>query len=610
MSRVCDSTFWTLLFRMQVYPSRKNNAAFLYTKMLPALNSRPLLSNLDQGPAEYLEVPDPISAQSYHPLALLALSSSPSIGSRPTKYAQLLVKNAAVQLAFSEIENFRASSMDPEDTRILKLTARNLANFGSTINPNTVGDGSLGATLSDTWDLLDKLLRKITFASSKAIDQSSHGLTSASMNDDFAQGRIVSMKTHAGSAAHPLFGRLRKDDYEQVVKNLMGDPKPDPILIPAVLTDEHLPPVAKDYHQASSYLQRIADACSLLLQQRRLIKNAPAFAASAAQHVLMVVLPMPNKDPKFCFWRRSEMRRETQMNLLFLIRRICRIYSAATACVQASRGLIAIRSTAFACAACIADAICRVVAHDDPSTFALHYSGLCEGPTEPFGIEAGTYDTLGSNLPIYDPAICSLRFQCLEYLRFLTLNKDGSRKRTVFNFDKSLSPMQDDLILVDQLSIQLALLRPFPRTEEALMNRSAQLISGANGSIIEVLPEFEYFRDIVFHFKHAVSGTSPTPENSDSQHWLPSDATLHWQVRRQEKDIPILQYSVAAFQGHPQEFVPRIAQQEEKSKSSGSYFLGFKVLWAAKTRIERSRLSSADPTTVVNSCGEKFLNKR
>jgi hypothetical protein len=219
---------------MQVYPSRKNNAAFLYTKLMPALNSRPLLSNLDQGPAEYLEVPDPISAQSYHPLALLALTTSPSIGSRPAKYAQLLVKKAAVQLAYNEIENLRASSMDPEDTRILKLTARNLANFASTINPNTVGDGSLGVALSDTWDLLDKLLRKITFASSKAIDQSSHGLTSSSMNDDFAQGRIVSMKTHAGSAAHPLFGRLRKDDYEQVVKNLMGDPKPDPILIPAV----------------------------------------------------------------------------------------------------------------------------------------------------------------------------------------------------------------------------------------------------------------------------------------------------------------------------------------------------------------------------------------
>jgi hypothetical protein len=608
--RIMDSTFWTLLFRMQVYPSRKNDAAFLYKKLLPALNSRPLLSNLDQGPAEYLEVPDPVIAQSFHPLARLALCTTPATGMRPSKYAQLLVMNAAANLAYNEIENAGASSMDPEDTRILKLAGRNLANFASTIHPNTVGDGTLGASLSDTWDLLDTLLKKINYSASKPMDQYSHGLSASAMNDDFAQGRIVSMKTNAGSAAHPLFGRLRRDNYEQVVKNLMGDPRPDPILIPAVLTDEELPPVATDYATASSYLQRIADACSLLLQQRRLIKNSPAFAASAAQYALMVVLPMPNADAKFCFWRKGEMRRETQLNLLFLIRRICRIYSAATACVQASRGLIAIRSTAFACAACVADAICRVKAVDDPSTFALHYSGLCEGPTEPFGIEAGAFDTLGANLPIYDPAICSLRFQCLEYLRTLTFKKDGTRRGTIFNFDKSLSPTEADLVLIDQLSIQLALQRPYPKTEQALMNRAANLISGRNGSIIEVLPEFAYFRDIVFHFKHAVSGKAATPEVPASHTWLPSDATLHWETQRRDKEDPILVYRVTAFQGHHQEYVPRIAQQEEKSKSSKSAFKGFLSLFSAKTGLERSRLSSADANTVVNSCGEKFLNKR
>jgi len=607
-ARILDSTFWTLLFRMQVYPSRKNNAAFLYTKLLPALNSRPLLSNLDQGPADYVEVPDTISAQSYHPLALLALASTPAPSQRSSKYATLLVKNAAVDLAYAEIENAPPSSMDPEDTRILKLTGRNLANYASTLNPNNVGDGSLGASLSDTWDLLDKLLKKINFAASKPMDQYSHGLSASAMNDDFAKGQIVSLKAGAGSAAYPLFGRLRRDNYEEVVKNLMGDPRPDPIVIPAVLTDEKLPPVATDYMTAASSLQRIADACSLLLQQRRLIKNSPAFAASAAQYALVTVLPMPNSDPKFCFWRKGEMRRETQLNLLFLIRRLCRIYSAATACVQASRGLIAIRSVAFGCAACVADAICRVVAVDDPSTFALHYSGLCEGPTEPFGIEAGAFDTLGSNLPIYDPNIVSLRYQCLDYLRNLTLKDDGTRKNTIFNFDKSLSPMKGDIVLIDQLSIQLALQRPFPRTPQAMMNYSASLIAGRNGSIIEVLPEFEYFRDIVFHFKQAVSGKAPTPEVPDSHTWLASNATLHWEVRRRDKEDPILIYNVTAFQGHHQEFVARVAQQEEKSKSSA--FQGFLSLFGGKSKIERSRLSSADPTTVVNSCGEKFMAKR
>ena len=66
------------------------------------------------------------------------------------------------------------------------------------------------------------------------------------------------------------------------------------------------------------------------------------------------------------------MRRETQTNLLFLIRRMCRIYSAATACVQQSRGLVATRTTAFACAVVIADAVTRVEAVDDPSPFVLY----------------------------------------------------------------------------------------------------------------------------------------------------------------------------------------------------------------------------------------------
>jgi hypothetical protein len=157
------------------------------------------------------------------------MSTTPAAGFRSSKYTTLLVMNAALDLAYSEIEKCGPSSMDPEDSRILKLTGRNVANFASTINVNTVGDGTLGVTLSDTWDLLDMVLKKINFAASKPMDQYSHGLSVSAMNDDFAQGKIVSMKTHAGSAAHPLFGRLCGSCQE-----LDGDPRPDPILIPAV----------------------------------------------------------------------------------------------------------------------------------------------------------------------------------------------------------------------------------------------------------------------------------------------------------------------------------------------------------------------------------------
>ena len=604
--RLLDSSFWTLLLRMQVYPSKRNTAEFLYTKLLPALNSQPLRSNMDQGPADYHPVPDTVSAQTYHPLAKLAMCTSAQMGKRPAKYSMLLLMNAAVDLAYAEIENAPPSSLDPEDTRILKLTGRNLSNFASTMDVNTIGDGSLGPTLASTWDLLDKMHKQINLTASKPTDQYSHGLTKAALSDDFSKGHIESLRTDAGSAAHPLFGRLRRDDYENVVRKLMGDPRPDPILIPAVLTDEELPPIATDYSTAASSLQRIADACSLLLQQRRLIKNASAFAASAAQYAMTVILPMPNSDARYCFWRKLDMRRETQLNLLFLIRRICRIYSAATSCVQPSRGLVAIRTITFASAACVADAICRVKAVDDPSTFALHYSGLCEGPTQPFAIEAGSFDTLGSNLPIYDPNLCSLRFRCLDYLRELSVKPDGLKRNTIFGFDNNMTPLEGDLVLINQLSIQLALQRPYPPTDEAMINHAANVISGKNGSIIEVLPEFEYFRDIVFHFKHAVSGKSAVDESTENKAWLPQDATLHWQVKRKEKDDPRLYYSVTAFRDHPQEYVERVAQEP----TSATAFKGFLSLFSSKTKMERYRLSSADPTTVVNSCGDKFQKKR
>lgn len=587
--RITDSTFWVCLFRMQVYPSKRNTSEFLYEKLLTSLNSRPLHSNYcggGNGGGEFMYPPPTKGAAlQYYQLALLGLTYIPDLmmmdggggggattTTTPTvEYSSLLVRNAAVEIAYRGIEDARPSSMDPEDTRILQLTARNLANFASTLNSsssasaaagtsssssmslgvvgetNTISGGGgggadatmVGIALSNTWELLDKLLAKLSIASSRPLDQHSAVTTvvGGGGGDAFDRGLLKTLRAGEGSASHPFFGRLRRDNYEEVVKALMvrgsihrvlssfilydfiavhnevftmpllfllllipilfqGDPRPDPILIPAVLTDEGMPEVATDYHTAASSLLRICHACSLLLQQRRLVKNAPAFVASAAQHALTVTLPMPHLDASICFWRRNPMRRETQTNLLFLIRRMCRIYSAATSSVQQSRGLVGIRTTAFACGACVADAIARVKCIDDPSPFSLHYSGLNEGPTRPFGFESGSFESLAANLPIYDPQLTALRFQCLDYMRGMTINDDETWNPTIFNFDISLTPHGGDLELINHLSIELALPRPYPCTETAMITHAARLISGQNGAILEILPEFEYFRDV------------------------------------------------------------------------------------------------------------------
>jgi len=603
--RISDSSFWVVLFRMLVYPHKKHGAELLYTSLLPSLNSRPLWSNLDEGPAEYMDLPDADDVITFQPLSLLALTTIPVAGARPSKYSSFLVMSAAVDIAYQSLTSMGPGSMDPEDSRILKLSGRNLANSAASLDPGTVSDGSLLSTLTYTWNLLDRLLQKLNITSSKPTDQYSHGLSSESLSDNFSKGSITTFQTDSGSASHPLFGRFRRDDYENVVKALMGEPRPDPILIPANLTDEFMPPVATDFQTAASSLQRVCDACSLLLHQRQQLKNAPAFVASAAQYALTVTLPLPDLDPRQCFWRKSTMRHETQVNLLFLIRRLCRIYSAASACIQQSRGLTAIKTTALACAACISDAIVRIAAVDDPSPFSLHYNGTCEGPVEPFGIEAGSFETLAASLPIFDPIYVALRFRCLDYLRGRSKKNDGSNQRTVFNFDQSMSPLPDDVELMNQLSIQLALTRPFPATEKANISHACSLISGANGCLLEVLPELEYFRDIIFYFKHSVSGKAPTPTDaSDDSIWMPHHAYLKWSVTQpSNSDDSVPAFRVTSFGNTPQEFVQT---STEIKKSAFESFVSF----FSKSATERRKLSAADPTNIVNSCGEKFLKTK
>ena len=97
-SRIKDNTFWTVLFNLQVYPSRKNKADFLYTKLLPSLNSRLLRSNLDLIMTAYHKVPDVISANNFYFLARLALTTTLVNGAHTSKYRSFLAMTTAVEL--------------------------------------------------------------------------------------------------------------------------------------------------------------------------------------------------------------------------------------------------------------------------------------------------------------------------------------------------------------------------------------------------------------------------------------------------------------------------------------------------------------------------------
>ena len=340
-----------------------------------------------------------------------------------------------------------------------------------------------------------------------------------------ADGKDESAILHAErfSACVPRFGRFRRDNFKEVEKKLIGTSKPDPILIPSAVTTP--PPeiqVARDLEEAGRLLRRCCNAASILLQQRTLVKNAAAIAAASCQHALTVTLPFPSTDPSKCFWRKGPMRRETQTNLLTLLQRVCKTYQSATAVVQGSRGLLGSRSVTFACAVCVADAVARVKCEDDPSEFSLHYAGEAEGPTRPFCVSKGSFETMGSMLPVYDPNFASLRSRCLDYLEEARRGAGGG---AIFDFDEFPSAGAGDVAFVEQIACRLALPADGP-------DQVTQLISGTDGSLIEILPEFAAFRDVVFYFKHSVSGKNPCGEERS---WLPAHATLHWSVKEAEE---------------------------------------------------------------------------
>ena len=151
--------------------------------------------------------------------------------------------------------------MDPEDSRILKLSGRNLANYVASLEKNTIQEELLISSLSLTWDLLDNLLKKLEFTASKPLDQHSHGMSIASLQDSFAIGTVNTLEALPESAIYPSFGHFRRDNYKNIFNEIMGAPKPNQILIPAVLTDEIMPTVAIDFQTASSSLQRLCNAC-------------------------------------------------------------------------------------------------------------------------------------------------------------------------------------------------------------------------------------------------------------------------------------------------------------------------------------------------------------
>ncbi|CAM9907068.1 unnamed protein product, partial [Choristocarpus tenellus] len=97
-----------------------------------------------------------------------------------------------------------------------------------------------------------------------------------------------------------------------------------PILRPVELT--LVPEVVSTFEDVANALTRANEACTLLSNQRTLLKNTYFLRTSLITNLFtrVIPMPMPNSSPRAameCFWQatRRHMRYETQAHILRML---------------------------------------------------------------------------------------------------------------------------------------------------------------------------------------------------------------------------------------------------------------------------------------------------
>jgi hypothetical protein len=136
-----------------------------------------------------------------------------------------------------------------------------------------------------------------------------------------------------------LFGRLQRD-FD--VEGLAGDHSLPPILRPVQLT--LVPDTVKTFNDVTNALRHASRLCTLLANQRSVMRNTYELRVALIQHLFtqVIPIPLPVDHPHAatqCFWRAQEMRYETQADLLHVLRALCRHFACAAFSLRLTRSL-------------------------------------------------------------------------------------------------------------------------------------------------------------------------------------------------------------------------------------------------------------------------------
>ena len=130
IERLIDSNFWFFLFRLQVWPSPTHNARALYEILIPALNAKPVLANINSSEPlmEWKSLPRASRETALFRCVKEALHFSLrslgfSIGL--TKYLSIVYRWAVCHMTIRDLD--RMTSIRGSETHLIRIGCHQLA---------------------------------------------------------------------------------------------------------------------------------------------------------------------------------------------------------------------------------------------------------------------------------------------------------------------------------------------------------------------------------------------------------------------------------------------------------------------------------------------------
>jgi len=657
INRVLDSSFWFLLYTPMVYPTAdKSNAQFIYERVLPFLNHKPILNNgvragiLTSGgddnggqasPTAETTMESRLAAQQERVLqawgsrdgnplsAAVSMAKIPDWQGKPLRGDPTCIHALVHALKFALGLKLNSFSKAQHVVLLLKWEmVRMVGEDLRRVQPNDYGDSehrlvklatqvfgmACGAEGTSPYAITPARLLLEMKASVDAINQRSDELTHtrhvAALKTDFDtldSSEMPLLPTPLSMAHHPIafepFPLMDRFARSEDIEHLAGGAPPPPIFRPIEFS--LVPRICVNYTDVQLALRHADHLCTLLSYQQKTIKNTYLHQISLLQHVFtrVIPLPLPWNHPlkqKHCFWTQP-IRYSDQVDIMRSLNRCCQHFVACGLSVRVTRAFDAARVLTMSCMAVIADTLMRCVASDVPSRLCLHFAGLAQVSSNapftvsPFGFDIQTTFVEQSQVMQFtDPNLVCKRTQVLDYFhqQKAWLKPD----HILFDWEKSTEGGGRDGAALHSLLKQMCYDMGFPSSADQL----SHYLSGEAPEILEFYPEFQAYRDIIFYFKYMMSPTQDSfPEGGRG--YMLKDARLHWSYKGAGTGFMVLAFDGLLMKCLDEDLAAKAAQEEEDAAAARAASGGFlKSIFAYFfTKQNRAPPSAADPSALL-----------